>query len=160
MCETLEQAAEKVGDLLLATIFKADADEGRNRAIVFEFSGPDFIELVGARVGPMGVKLTKFDDKRSEFIRVAMVEDLLRTKMSIMVECALKRERYRKLKKEVDFVLHGIDWRAPDGKVENLTVRQILWKHSYGDEEKLAETSRVSDPPPLPGPEKSTVCCF
>lgn len=147
MCETLEKAAEDVGNLLMAAIFNLEIDEGKHKALLFEFSGPDVIDLVAARLSPMGVRLEPFKDKRSDFIRAVLIEDLLRAKMSIMVECAVKRARYRELKKDVDFVCHGLNWRAPDGTPDDkLTTRQVVYKHSYGDEERNAKAARVSDP--------------
>lgn len=157
MCETLESAAEKTGDLLLASIFNLQFDEGQRKAVLFEFSSAAIQQMVEQRVAPMGVRFQPFDmHKKDAFIRVALIDDVLRTKMSVMCECAVRREQYRKLGKDVDFVCHGLDWAAPPGTPdERLTLRQKVYKYSYGDAERNARAAseivhQVSDLPPLP----------
>ena len=142
MCETLESAAQQAGDVLLAAIFALSIDKGRKKAVVFQFSGPDIERLVAQRIEPMGLKLESFDNKKDKHIRVVLIDDVLRTKMSIMCECAVRLEQYRGWQKDVDFVCHGVDWRAPDNTPDDkMTLRQTVYRHSYGAHEKIAKVA-------------------
>ena len=133
MSETFEAVVETTIDRLLDYIFTCTGNEGGAIRFVYEFSGRTVAEKTIEACEPMGMAFEHLIDEKRPFVVQVVVEDVMRTKFFIVLKCARKADKYRRMNKEIDFECHGRDWRAPElTPADKLTLCQNIYNKTYG----------------------------
>jgi len=133
MCETLEKIQEQTLDAFLTYIFTTAKNKSTPIEFVYEFSSGGIGAYVEKECASIGIDFNNVLDKKAPFAKHVIVEDPMRTKFFIASRCAKRFAKYKAMGKEVDFALHGYEWRPETVReTHEMTLCQNIFMATYG----------------------------
>jgi hypothetical protein len=134
MAETLEKIQEQTLDAFLTYIFTGAKNKSQPIEFVYEFSSGGVGRFVEKECATFGIDFTSVPDKKTPFVKHIIVEDPMRTKFFIVSRCAKRARKYKDMGKEVDFPLHGYEWKPEQVReVHEMTLCQNIFLKTYGE---------------------------
>ena len=133
MAETLEKIQEQTLDAFLTYIFTNAKNKSKPIEFLYEFSSGGIGAYIEKECNTMGIDFNNVIDKKTPFAKHVIVEDPMRTKFFIASRCAKRAEKYKAMGKDVDFIMHGYDWRPPQVlEVDEMSLCQNIFLQTYG----------------------------
>jgi hypothetical protein len=137
MSESLDRICDDTLDHVLNLIFTKAANKQYAVEFTYEFADPRVAKRCVKKLADYGVELSKATRKVDKFVYDILVEEVMRTKFLVVMRTAKKMQRYRELKKEVDFTLHGYDWKptinTSDINDDRLSLCNKIFLKTYGE---------------------------
>jgi hypothetical protein len=137
MNETFDGICERTLNALLAHVFTEAPNKQIQMEMLYQFADPRVAAYVKEKIADYGVKLHKAERDRKSMVYSVMIEEVMRTKFLTVMRCAKRAQEYRKLGREIDFTLHGYDWKpakpTSDINDDSLSLCNKIFVRTYGE---------------------------